>query len=321
MDKVVELITKSSRPCWTGSIAKKGPMTTTAQKFLLALSLGASACSAQTLSPKWEELTSPDFAKAIQKADGVCMLPMGSMEKFGPSGPVGTNSYLVDALAAEAAKQEYAVIFPEYFVAGTNDVANLPGAIAYSEHLQYEMLEETTREMARNGCKKILLVNGHSGNNSMISQFLANDLNKPHDYDYVVYSVYGSNFKPGPNMPGMTDAMKASKPGADGHGGEERIAVLLAYRPDLVHLDRAHDESGAAQHLNLPNGVTVGISRKIELPTGYEGDASGATAVRGKALMEYATNRLVEVLKAIKADEVTPRLQRQFFEEKQNPTK
>jgi creatinine amidohydrolase len=182
-------------------------------KVLLALGLGASVCSAQTLSHKWEELTSPDFAKAIQKAGGVCMLPMGSMEKFGPSGPIGTNSYLVDALAVEAAKQEYALIFPEYFVAGTNDVANLLGTIAYSEHLQYEMLEETTQEMARNGCKKILLVNGHSGNNSMINQFLANDLNKPHEYDYVVYSVYGSNFKPGPNMPGMTDAMKPSKPG------------------------------------------------------------------------------------------------------------
>jgi hypothetical protein len=37
--------------------------------------------------------------------------------------------------------------------------------------------------------------------------------------------------------------------------------------------------------------------------------------------MDYATNHLVEVLKAIKADEVTPRLQKQFFEEKRKPTR
>ena len=36
--------------------------------------------------------------------------------------------------------------------------------------------------------------------------------------------------------------MQPSKPGVDGHGGEERIAAMLAYYPDLVHLDRAHDE-------------------------------------------------------------------------------
>src|SRR6266567_3868218 len=97
------------------------------------------SASAEPLSAKWEELTSADFVKAIQKADGVCLLPMGSIEKFGPSGPLGTNLLVDRIVALEAVKQEYAVVFPEYIVAGTNDVSNLAGAVAYSAHLQYEM--------------------------------------------------------------------------------------------------------------------------------------------------------------------------------------
>jgi creatinine amidohydrolase len=298
-------------------------MTSRTFEFLAYLFFGTALCSAQSLSPKWEELTSPDFIKAIKKADGVCLLPMGSIEKFGPSGPLGTNLLVDRIVSLEAAKQEFAVVFPEYIVAGTNDVSNLPGAVAYSAHLQYEMLDETTSEMARNGCKKILIVNGHSGNGGLLSDFLSSELAKPHDY--VVYTIYGPEFKVVPGMPDadkMPPAAHESKPGADGHGGEERIAALLAYRPDLVHLDRAHDESGSAgKRLSLPPGVQVGIARKAALPTGYEGDASGATAARGKALVEFATTRVVVAIRAIKADDQSPRLQKEFFEEQQNPIK
>lgn len=278
---------------------------------------------AQQFSPKWEELTSSDFSKAIQKAEGVCLLPMGSIEKFGPAGPLGTNLLVDRIVALEAVKQEYALVFPEYFVAGTNDVSNLPGAVAYSPHLQYEMLDETVSEMARNGCRKILIVNGHSGNGGLLSSFLNGEMERPHDY--LVYTIYGPQFRVVPGMPDadkMPPAAKESKPGADGHGGEERIAALLAYRPELVHLDRAHDESGmAGKRLNLPQGVQVGISRKAELPTGYEGDASGATAARGNALVDYAATRVVVAIRAIKADNEGPELQKEFFEERQNPNK
>jgi len=85
--------------------------------FLLTLGLlahlsGAGPCSAQDLSPRWEDLTSPDFGKAIRKAAGVCVLPIGSIEKFGPAGPLGTNVYVIRLMALEAVKQEYAVVFP-----------------------------------------------------------------------------------------------------------------------------------------------------------------------------------------------------------------
>jgi len=290
-------------------------MFSTVAKLIIACSLGATACSAQTLSAKWEDLTSPDFTKAIAKAQGVCMLPMGDIEDWGPSGPLGVNLYLDRDLAEEAAKQEYAVIFPTYFVGGANDVSTRPGAISYSPHLQLEVLDETIQEMGRNGCKKILIVNGHSGNNGLLSFYISESMGVPHDY--VLYSMYGPDFRP---VAGLADFPKEglpSKPGADGHGGEERISGMLVYHPDLVHLDRAHDVSGTeAEKLPLPQGVSTGIRNMAERPHGYEGDASGATAVRGKILFAYNTGRVVKALRAIKADDDTLRRQREFFSQR-----
>ena len=40
------------------------------------------------------------------------------------------------------------------------------GTIAYSREMQLALLQETTDEMARNGCKKIIIVNGHGGNDN-----------------------------------------------------------------------------------------------------------------------------------------------------------
>jgi creatinine amidohydrolase len=311
------------------ALVERIDMTKKAWMLLLVLgcllqSPGAGLCSAQDLSPKWEDLTSPDFAKAIRRASGACVLPMGSIDKFGPSGPLGTSLYTIRLMALEAVKQEYAVVFPAYFVSLTNAVSNHPGTIAYSSRLQREMLDETTSEMARNGCRKILILNGHSANMSMLQDFLTSSMSKPKDY--VVYAMQGGP----PRMWPLTEdtaklpvALRPSKPGADGHGGEERISVLLAYYPDLVHLDRAHDEpivSVGSRRLNLPAGVLVGVSGFNAAPTGYLGDASGATAERGRALTEYTAGRLAEAIRAVKADEESPRLQGEFFEKMLRPT-
>src|SRR5580704_15298035 len=113
------------------------------------------ACQAQGLSTNWEELTGPDFVKAIQEAKGVCLIPFGIIEKHGPTGPTGTDLLNVRYATFEATKQEYAIVFPEYYFGQIFEAKHQPGTLAYSTHLQLEMLQETTAEMARNGCKKV----------------------------------------------------------------------------------------------------------------------------------------------------------------------
>ncbi len=269
---------------------------------------------AQGLSPKWEELTAGDFARALEASAGTCALPLGILEKHGPSGPLGTDLINVRYVTALAAREEYTVIFPEYYVGQIFEAEHQPGTIAYSSHLQLEMLQETVSEMARNGCRKVILVNGHGGNNSLLPYFAQTQLDSPRDY--IVYAVMG-----GGAMDSMPAAALPSKPGVDGHAGEDEMSNVMASRPDLVRPERGGSESGADQaRLNLPDGVYTGIWWYARFPNHYEGNAAGATAARGEAATRAMARHLAEVIRAIKRDEVGPRLQREFFERSAKPT-
>jgi len=135
------------------------------QSWLLSLSvLCASTMRAQSPSPQnkpsvhWEELTAADFKDAIARAQGTCLLPFGILEKHGAHLPLGNDLLNVRYAALNAAQQEYAIVFPEYYFGQIFEAKHQPGTVAYSRGLELQLLQETTDEMARNGCKKDIIV-------------------------------------------------------------------------------------------------------------------------------------------------------------------
>src|SRR6266536_5007607 len=139
--------------------------------MFVALACTSLTCAQTKLSARWEELTAEDFHTAIQQSQGTCLLPFGILEKHGPHLPLGTDLLDVRHAALHAAEQEYVVVFPEYYFGQIFEAQHQPGTVAYSSHLQLELLQETTDEMARNGCRKVIVVNGHGGNNSLLPYF------------------------------------------------------------------------------------------------------------------------------------------------------
>jgi creatinine amidohydrolase len=277
---------------------------------LFGLLFTAGAQSQSSLSAKWEELTAPDFVQAIHQSQGVCVLPFGIIEKHGPHLPLGTDLLDVRFAVANAVKQEYAVVFPEYYFGQIFEARQQPGTLAYSLSTQLTLLQETMNEMARNGCKKIVIVNGHGGNNSLLPLFGQAQLASQRDY--VVY-VFGL---PNENVPGRP----ALKTPFDMHGGEVETSNMLIARPDLVHQDRANQQSGADQHRqNLPDSVYTGIWWYARFPNHYAGDASAANKELGEFDQKTWSKEIADALKAIKADDVSLKLQNQFFEDSKHP--
>ncbi|HUQ95552.1 MAG TPA: creatininase family protein [Bryobacteraceae bacterium] len=259
---------------------------------------------AQTMPVKWEELTAGDFVEAIQKAQGTCVLPFGILEKHGPHLPLGTDLLNVRYAALHGAAQEYAVVFPEYYFGQIFEAKHQPGTIAYSARLQLELLQETTDEMARNGCKKILILNGHGGNNHLLPFFAQAQLAAPRDY--VVYI-----FMRGPAPPGRPPLRSK----ADGHAGESETSHTMVSRPDLVRIDRAPTQSGADQkRQDLPAGVFTGISWYSRFPNHYSGEGSAGNTELGEFDMKAWVTAVANVLRSIKADRTSPRLQDEFFQ-------
>jgi len=110
------------------------------------------------------------------------VLPFGIIEKHGPHLPLGSDLIQARYASVHGAGQEYAIVYPEYYFGQIFEARHQPGTIAYSARLQLELLQETADEMARNGCKKIIIANGHGGNNNVLPLFAQSQLASPRDY-------------------------------------------------------------------------------------------------------------------------------------------
>jgi creatinine amidohydrolase len=278
--------------------------------ILLGAIFGFPQSWAQTKLPtKWEELTAEEFREAIARAAGTCLLPIGILEKHGPHLPLGTDLLNVRYVAEHAAQQEYVIIFPQYFAGQIFEARHEPGTIAYSADMQLKLLQETTDEMARNGCKKVVIVNGHGGNEYLLPYFAQSQLAKPHDY--VVYIQWGHE---------ATKKVDGDKNGPDWHAGETETSNTLVTNPNLVHMDRAANESGADQkRVKLPDNVYTGIWWYARFPFHYSGNGATATKEQGQEGVQSWVNTLVRAIKAIKADDESLKLQKEFYQKSEHP--
>jgi creatinine amidohydrolase len=284
-------------------------MSKTLVTFGIALICTNAAWAQTKLSVRWEELAAAEFHSAIEQSKGTCLLPFGILEKHGPHLPLGTDLLDVRYATLHATEQEYAVVFPEYYFGQIFEARHEPGTIAYSAHMQMELLQETTDEMARNGCKKIIIVNGHGGNENLLPFFAQSQLEKPHDYIVYVMGIV----EPPPGGP-------AKKTSVDMHAGESETSKMLISNPDLVHLDRANQESGTDQaRLKLPDTLYTGIWWYARFPNHYSGDGSAATHERGEFEMKAWQDSIVTAIRAVKADQESLKLQNEFFEKAKHP--
>ena len=278
-----------------------------------ALTLAAFAfcgvAAAQELPFRWDELTAADWPRAIERSARTVILPIGILEKHGPHAPIGSDLIHVREWAARAARQEYAVVFPDFFYGQINEARHQPGTFSLPPRVVWDLLEATCDELGRNGFEKVVIVNGHGGNPQLIRYFIQSQLDRPRNY--VVYF-----FDPAPDA--ATDAkikaLRRSDAAGDMHAGERETSSLLYLRPDLVKMDTATQESGANEkRLNLPDLYT-GIWWYAGFPNHYAGEGAKATRELGEALTETRVQALVRALRAVKADGASLRLQREFHD-------
>jgi creatinine amidohydrolase len=283
--------------------------------LLLPLCLMGQQSQVPGLPCQLEELTSPQFAEAVALSGGVCVIPLGIIEKHSRHLPLGTDLFEARAAVITAAKKEYAVVFPPYYTGQIFEAKHQPGTIAYSNELMWQMLEETCNELSRNGLKKIILFNGHGGSTYFLDFFCQSQLASRKDYIVVL-------FQPGADqsLDKEIDALKTAR--LDGHAGEEETAMMSFIRPDLVHADALGEESGAdLQRLaDMPHGFT-GIHWYARFPNHYAGDLAQPNVKLGELLIEKDAAQLAELIRYLKNNNTIEQLQEEFFDRSADPLK
>jgi len=83
----------------------------------------------------WELITSPEFEQAVDECGGVCILPLGVLEKHGDHLPLGQDAIYSHRIATLAAEQEPAMVFPQFYLSQILEAKMVPGTITLGEDL------------------------------------------------------------------------------------------------------------------------------------------------------------------------------------------
>jgi creatinine amidohydrolase len=259
---------------------------------------------------QWEQLTSADFENAARET-GVCVMAMGVIEKHGEHLPLGTdmlNSYRLACLAAE---KEPAVVYPPWYFGQIYEARCFPGTITIKPTLLLELIEGVLDEIGRNGFRKILLLNGHGGNDHLLAFLAQCTLWKPKPYSLYVTRISEASPLTPEEVKRRTSLLETPY---HAHACECETSVSLANHPHLVRLDRIPAAGGEPlKRLAHFTSAFEGIRWYANHPEHYAGDARPASVQKGLQIRQLLVDALARLIAQVKADAVVPRLEEEFF--------
>ncbi len=252
----------------------------------------------------WSDLTSRHFAHLTANSDVaqvVAVLPVAATEQHGPHLPVSVDTTLVNGVI-EAALPHLAADLPVLFmptqqVGKSNEHIRFPGTLTLSAQTLISVWMELGACVARAGIKKLVLLNSHGGQVSVMD-IVARDLRSAHDL-----IVYSTNWYTLP----LGDAVMGLFPSDEHrfgiHAGDMETSMMLALREKYVDMKQARNfkstaQERAARYPLLGNGSSAKLGWQVQdyNAMGAAGNAAIATASKGQAILEAAGLQLAKLL-------------------------
>ena len=261
----------------------------------------------QLPSRYWADLTSRHFAQlaassAIDQA--VAVLPVAAMEQHGPHLPMRVDTTLVNGVVSASMAHlpaDLPVLFlPTQQVGKSNEHIRFPGTLTLSAQTLISVWMELGASVARAGFKKLVLLNSHGGQVSVMD-IVARDLRTAHDL--IVYHTSWYNLPLGSDVMGQFPA-EEHRFGI--HAGDIETSMMLALAPHLVDMVQAQNfhstsQDRAAKYPILGNGSSAKLGWQMQdyNPQGAAGNALAATAAKGHALVNAAGLQLARLLQEV----------------------
>jgi creatinine amidohydrolase len=182
---------------------------------------------------RWEDMTSPEIG-ALDRDRTVVILPIGSVEQHGRHMPVGTDTFLAQAvsLAAAEADSEVAVMPPPWYGFSAHHM-RFPGSITLSAETLMAVVDDIVASLVKHGFRRILVVNGHGGNNGVIDVLSSTLGHKHYGKARIVALTYFALARD------AIARLRKSEIGGMGHACEFETAMVQHIHPELVKIDRA----------------------------------------------------------------------------------
>lgn len=180
---------------------------------------------------EYQALTRDQITQIVAGGKAIAVLPVGSTEQHGPHLPVGTDSYtsayyVRESLGKVKGDADFLVL-PHLFYSLSVEHISYPATIALSAETCLRVLSDIGRGLQRTGIQKLLIINGHGGNDHML-QVAAREIRA------LGIHVYCSSVIP------LMDAMGVDPSAV--HADKVETSIIMAIHPELVQRDQITPE-------------------------------------------------------------------------------
>jgi creatinine amidohydrolase len=235
----------------------------------------------------------------------VVVLPFGATEPHNLHMPYGTDNLEVEEIGRRACDRAYGagakvLLLPTMPFGVNTNYFDVPGALACSvtPTTLLAVLRDLVDSMERQGIRKLLLLNGHGGNEL---KPLMRELHHRTKVFLCLCDWYRMIADVSPQI--------FAKPGE--HADEMETSLGLAFFPELLKPEQADPGAVRPTRFDAVNRGWISITRPWHLATTNTGmgDPSAATADKGRKLMDIVVERLggfLVELSAARMDERFP---------------
>jgi creatinine amidohydrolase len=250
----------------------------------------------------WHDMTTVDFEQSACE-NWIAVLPVAAIEQHGPHLPIVTDTAIAEGQIKRVLElmpgDLPATFLPVQAVGKSDEHISSPGTLTLSWETVTRCWLEIGESVARAGVRKLVLINSHGGNVPILD-IVARELRVKHDM--FVTATNWLRF-------GQPDGLFPEKEFSYGiHGGDIETSLMLHLRPDLVRMDLAEDFSSEQQsylqefkHLRGHGKAQYGWKAQDLNPTGALGNASLATAEKGRLSLDHAANGFIDLLRDVDA--------------------
>ncbi|MGP9813224.1 creatininase family protein [Rhodopseudomonas sp. NSM] len=251
-----------------------------------------------TLPPRdWTEIRWPEIGDA-DPARWIAVLPLAATEQHGPHLPLGTDVIIAQAYLARVHEllpaELPATFLPLQPVGLSSEHLSFPGTLTLSTETALRLWTEIGDSVAQAGVRKLVMVTSHGGNSAAMG-LVAQELRARHGM--LAVTTGWARF-------GLPDGLFAADELRHGiHGGAVETSIMLAHAPHLVRTDRIADFRPATlameqdfRFLSAQRPAPFAWAAQDLHPSGAIGDATAATADKGRQALDHGARAFCELL-------------------------
>ncbi|MFE0015342.1 creatininase family protein [Mesorhizobium sp. NPDC059054] len=249
----------------------------------------------------WGDFRTTEYA-SIDPETTITVLPVAAIEQHGPHLPVSTDTSIMNGMLETVIERLPADldirILPVQAVGKSNEHVHAPGTLTLPPSTLIEAWTELGLSIARAGLKKLVVVNSHGGNEEIMG-IVTREL-RVREKMLAVKTSWQRFGRPAGMYTELEDRHGI-------HGGDVETSLMLHFRPDLVAMDEAENfvsnvaKAEKAFSLLRQTGTHAYAWIASDLnPNGVVGDASIATAEKGRLTAEHQADGFIALLKDVR---------------------